>query len=221
METTTKPQKTGGVGLIAADQKIENLLKQPTISRDDLEPFNSLERKRLAETCTAMLAKLKDTERDDFFAKIDAVITPFTKSDIWYYNHAAITDAISALMLQYGTMPGRKEIAEKTGLSRQTINKHLKEYHRQPQFAAGMEQFSFMAPSVLTSVFKSALKGDTKAARLYLEITGAVNKSRANTVINEQNNYIQINNTILSQENLNQLTAEQLNQIESIVLDRR
>ena len=56
-----------------------------------------------------------------------------------------------------------------------------------------------------------------KAARLYLEMVGATNKRQANTVINEQNNYIQINNTILSQENLKQLSTEQLNQIENII----
>jgi hypothetical protein len=36
-------------------------------------------------------------------------------------------------------------------------------------------------------------------------------------VRNNQSNCIQINNTILSQENLKRLTAKQLNQIESVV----
>jgi hypothetical protein len=36
-------------------------------------------------------------------------------------------------------------------------------------------------------------------------------------VRNNQSNCIQINNTILSQENLKRLTAEQLNQVESVV----
>jgi predicted transcriptional regulator len=125
------------------------------------------------------------------------------------------------MMRQYGTMPTKNAIAEKTGLSRQTVAKHLKEYQRHPEFTAEMEQFKFMAPSVLAGVFKNAINGDTKAARLYLEMAGTMNKQTTNTVINEQNNYIQINNTILSQENLNQLTADQLNQIESIVMNRR
>jgi len=42
-------------------------------------------------------------------------------------------------------------------------------------------------------------------------------KHLAGTVINEQKNYIQINNTILSQENLEQLSKEQLNEIENII----
>ena len=59
-----------------------------------------------------------------------------------------------------------------------------------------------------------------RAARLYFEMAGITNKQQANTVINEQNNYIQINNTKLSQQNLEQLSAEQLNQIENIIRNK-
>jgi len=58
---------------------------------------------------------------------------------------------------------------------------------------------------------------DGKAARLYLEMVGAINRQQPGMVVNEQNNYIQVNNTILSQENLSALTAGQLNQIEHII----
>ena len=51
-------------------------------------------------------------------------------------------------------------------------------------------------------------------------MVGAINKQKPNTVVNEQNNYIQVNNTILSQENLRQLSPEQLNQIESIITNK-
>jgi len=77
-----------------------------------------------------------------------------------------------------------------------------------------------MSHNILANVFKYAVKGDMKAARLYLEMVGAINKPQNNSVVNQQNNYIQINNTILSQENLKQLTAEQLNQIESIITNK-
>jgi hypothetical protein len=78
-----------------------------------------------------------------------------------------------------------------------------------------------MAPKMLAKVFKFASKGDMRAARLYFEMVGVLNTQQSNAVVNEQNNYIQINNTILSQANLKQLTAEQLNQIESIITNNR
>lgn len=74
-----------------------------------------------------------------------------------------------------------------------------------------------MAPKLMAKVYKFAVRGDIRAARLYLETVGNTNKRQGNTVVNSQNNYIQINNTILSQENLKRLSAEQLNQIESVV----
>jgi hypothetical protein len=114
-------------------------------------------------------------------------------------------------------MPPKFVIARETGLSRQTVAKHLTDYKTHPQYLAEMEQFKYMAPKILAGVCKLACNGDVKAARLYFEMVGAINKKQPNTVINKQNNYIQINNTILSQENLNQLSKEQLNQIEHII----
>ena len=76
-----------------------------------------------------------------------------------------------------------------------------------------------MSHNIPANVFKYASNGDMKAARLYFEMVGALNKQPPGTVVNAQNNYIQINNTILNQETLKQLTAEQLNQIENIVMN--
>ena len=202
----------------ASATKVNRLLALKKITADDIENLNNMERQYLAETCTRLVQQLKGVERDDFLDKIDLVIPASTKSDIWEYNHSVINNAVSNFMREHGVMPAKSIIAEKTGLSRQTIAKHFKAYKRHPEFTAEMEQFKFMAPRVLANVFKFALNGDTRAARLYLEMVGAINKMQ-NTVVNEQNNYIQINNTILSQENLKQLTAEQLNQIESIITD--
>ncbi len=77
-----------------------------------------------------------------------------------------------------------------------------------------------MAPKILANVFRFATNGDIRAARLYFEVVGAINKQNTNTVVNEQNNYIQINNTILSQENLKQFSFERLNPIENIVTNK-
>jgi hypothetical protein len=74
-----------------------------------------------------------------------------------------------------------------------------------------------MAPHLLANVYKLALSGDVRAARLYFEIIGAKTTQPQNTLPGTQHNYIQINNTILSQENLARLTTEQLNQIEGII----
>jgi len=198
-------------------RKVKHLFALKKITPKDIEGFNELERDYLAETSAEILQQLKGDERDNFINKIAMIVPAETNSQIWEYNDYLISNAISNLMRAHGFMPDRTDIAKATGLSRQTIAKHLKEYKTHPEYAAELERFKFMAPKVLANVFKFALNGDMKAARLYFEMIGTVNKRQSGSVVNEQNNYIQINNTILSQENLKQLSEEQLNQIENII----
>src|SRR5450432_3061897 len=115
-------------------------------------------------------------------------------------------------------MPSKNSLAEKTGLSRVTINKHIREYQTHPQYLLELEQFRFMGSKVLAKVYKFAVNGDMRAAKLYFEIAGSMNSETGNsTLIQQQNNYIQINGTVLSQESIKQLTPEQLAQIEGII----
>lgn len=202
---------------MSSKKKISDLLALEKITLADIEDFTKMERDYLAETISLMLNDLKGRERDKLIEKIELIIPANTKNQFWENNHFLISKAIAKLMREYGFMPSKSAIAQETGLSRQTVTKHLKDYKTHPEYIAEMEQFKFMAPKIMTNVFKFASNGDMKAARLYLEVVGAINKRRSDTVVNRQNNYIQINNTVLSQENLNNLSAEQLNQIEWIV----
>ncbi|MEO7214665.1 hypothetical protein [Mucilaginibacter sp.] len=201
-------------------RRIDGLLALKKITVKDIEDLTTAERKILQKRLTRLLANAKGTERDRILAKIDAILPESTKSDVWEYNHTIICSAVSGFMQHHGVMPTKNAIAEETGLSRQTVAKHFEEYRTHPEFIAEAEQFKLMSHEILANVFRFARKGDMKAARLYFEMVGAINKNSTHTVVNEQKNYIQINNTILSQENLKQLTAEQLLQIENIVTNR-
>ncbi len=212
MKTETKAL----TNFTAAKEKIDRVLALEKITPKDIEHLNQLEREYFNEIATKKLALLKGAERDNFLNKTELICSAGSNSSVWEYNHIVITNFISKFMSDHGIMPPKNSIVEETGLSRQTVAKHFKEYARQPEFTAEIEQFKFMANNVLAIVFKYASKGDMRAARLYLEMVGAINKKQT-TVISEQTNYIQINNTILSQENLKQLTAEQLNQMESFI----
>ena len=122
-------------------------------------------------------------------------------------------------MEDYGKMPTKNQISEEAGLSRQTISKHLKDYQSHPLYAEEMRKFKFMADRVLAKVYKIAVSNsDVKAARLYFEVLGCLgNQSGLNTTINTQNNFIQINQTKLSQETIRQLNPDQLLQMEEIL----
>jgi biotin operon repressor len=200
-----------------AQQKIKYLLSLEVISLEDLADLTEMERSYLGQIATKKLDMLDGAERGKFLEKITAILDPGTKNKLWENNQMVISHAISNYIQQYGAMPPATAIAEETGLSRQTVTKHFKEYKTHPGFLSEMEQFKFLTPKLLANVYKYAENGNMKAAKLYFETIGAINKRQANTVVNSQNNYIQINNTILSQENLSQLSAEQLDQIERMI----
>ena len=114
-------------------------------------------------------------------------------------------------------MPTNTEIAIKTELSRQTIHKHIKEYKTHSLFLEYQEQFEFISSKVLSKVFTFAVNGDMRAAKLYFDIVGGAGKTSNSTSIQNQNNYIQINGTVLNQETIKKLKPEQLNLIEEIL----
>ena len=201
------------------EAKINKILSLKQITPSDLKTLNKAEDLRLKEILTETFNKLKGTERDNFYKKIELIIQDTTKNQLWEINHNKITAAISNLMQEYGRMPSKQEIATKTDLSRQTIHKHLKEYTNHPQYLEQIEQFRFMTSKVLAMVFRFAVNGDIGAAKLYFNIIGNMNNGPTgnNTLIQNQNNYIQINGTVLSQETVKTLNPEQLNTIESIL----
>ncbi|MEO3405566.1 hypothetical protein AAFN85_16770 [Mucilaginibacter sp. CAU 1740] len=198
-------------------QNVLNVLSLPKITHADIEHLNLAERDYLGEISTEKLRHLKGEERDSFIEKITGIVDKNTNDQVWEHNHQVIGRAIAKLISQNGCMPPKFMIARETGLSRQTVARHIATYKSHPQYLAEVEQFKYMTPSVLASVCKQACSGDVKAARLYFEMVGAIEKQQAQTVINEQNNYIQINNTIISQQNLKKLNKEQLDQIERMI----
>jgi hypothetical protein len=141
---------------------------------------------------------------------MEQVISIDTRNQIWEYNHQQITNAMAEYMGANGTMPTRTQLANITGLSRQTIHKHLKDYSTHPQYKAQLEQFRFMAHKVLATVCNKALAGDMQAAKLLFTLTGLVPTQQVNPTV-------QINDTQLSQETVEQLSPEQKVAIEMIV----
>ncbi|HXB10443.1 MAG TPA: phBC6A51 family helix-turn-helix protein [Bacteroidia bacterium] len=142
-----------------------------------------------------------------------------SNNDLWEGNHLLITGAINLLMRANGRMPTKIEIAEKTGLSRKTIHKHIKDLKDNPLFQEQDEQFKLVKGSMLSLLHNMAFKGDVKAIKLFMEATGILGNSKTvnKNIIENQHNYIQINETRLSQEQIKKLSPERLKQIEELL----
>lgn len=201
--------------------KLEDILALDRVTKDAIKDLCKQDREQLGQILTENFNGLKGIERDNFLEKYDDIIEPSTRNQLWENNHSQITWAISNLMQDYGRMPSKTEIATKTDLSRQTVHKHLKGYTDNPIYKQQVEQFKYMASKVLAKVFQFAVNGNMAAAKLYFEIISNSKNGQfpSNTIIQTQNNYIQINGLVLSQERIKQLTSEQLNTIEAILKD--
>jgi biotin operon repressor len=197
-------------------ERVDVLLKREHIYRSDIATLTAGERTYYDQVCKKNINTLTGNVRDKYIAKIQDTMSLETNQQVWDYNHQTIAAAISKSIQDCGVMPPQTTLAAQTGLSRKAISKHLAAYKTNPVYLEEKEQFKLMTSHVLANVYKSAIKGSVKAAKLYFDMVGASNK-QGNTVINAQNNYIQINNTILSQEKIKQMSVEQLAQIESIV----
>lgn len=204
--------------LTESEIKINEIIALKQITLNDIEPLSVDEYNRFYCVLTEMINKLKGEERDEFIKRVELILPKSMKNQLWEYNHNQITYAISTLMQDLGRMPSKNEIAAKSELSRQTIYKHMNDYASHPQYMQQIEQFRFMTSKVLARVFQFAVNGDVAAAKLYFNVMGNLNGQLSNnTLIQNQNNYIQINGTVLSQETIKRLNPDQLNTIENIL----
>lgn len=195
--------------------RVKAILELETITYEDTKVLSQPEKDELMGALSEM-SKSTGKDLDAYRAKIDGLLDDDGRNAQWEDNHDKITVAITKLMNEYGRMPGKWQIARESGLSRQTIHKHLKEYATDSRYLEQREQFRFMTDKVLAKVFQYAMNGDMKAAKLYLNAMGVINNPRT---VNTQNNYIQINGTILSQDVVERLSPAQVASIEAIVLE--
>ena len=200
-------------------QKFLDLLKLEKIEPADLEHWSAEECLSFDAFVGRELRTKKGLEWDAFFTKVEGILTNAYKLKAKETNHAIIMHSIAFLLEDFGRMPTQLEIAKHAELSRYTVHKHLKEYQGSELLQQQMEQYQMLAPKIIDRLFVAARHGDTKAAKIYLDSVVKLNTLQANktTVINTQNNYVQINNTVLNQEILQQLKPEQLKQIEEII----
>jgi len=97
------------------------------------------------------------------------------KGKLWEENHKKIVDAISSVMVSYrAAPPGVTELARKTGLSRQTIYAHMREFKNHPTQLERIRMFEMMKFEVMMRLCSSAISGDYRSMKLYLQVAGVI-----------------------------------------------
>jgi DNA-directed RNA polymerase specialized sigma subunit len=96
----------------------------------------------------------------------------------WNKNQLAISNAINLLSRNNERLPTQSEIAEQAGVDRKTVYMHLKEFKGTRKVVLDLEQLEAMSSKVLASLLKGAMEGDAKAVKLWLFVTGVMEKRK-------------------------------------------
>jgi len=140
------------------------------------------------------------------------------KELIWEENHEKIATVIRYLQ--------RKEmditvtnIAKGTNLSRKTVYKHLSQDDLKFTYKTATYVNKFLMDDVIGRMRRMACNGNIAAAKIYLELMGAIKP--ANNTINanliNNNKAIMVNGHVLSDEMVQKLSPENLSQLEEFV----
>jgi len=207
LQKFTKPSK-----------KIKTIIESGVLTQEVFDSLSKEERIEFQHFADNEMKGKEGIEHLRFANKWEVAFDKPTKNALWSNNHLLICAKIDILMKEYNRMPNCIELAEETGLSRQTVHKHLTEFNSSLFYSEHIEQFRIMIPSLLNRLYKMATGGNIKAAKLYFDTLGGLENTFKPKASTTQNNYIQINNTVLSQEQVSSLTVEQIEQLERILL---
>jgi hypothetical protein len=137
------------------------------------------------------------------------------RRDRWHANKARIEQTITNYILEQSRLPTPNEIMSKTGLSRVTISKHLKEGVGADYYRAEVETYRLLTTRVLAALYNQGMKrNDVRALKVFLDYFKG---EGSGTTIRTQNNYLQVNNTRIDAITINQLPADARAQIEQII----
>ena len=136
----------------------------------------------------------------------------------WAANHTKIKQAIDHYVRDYNNIPSAYQLAGATGLSRQTVSKHLREFDQHELYGEEMKQYEFAANMLLERALAIGCRGNLKAIQFYVNTIDRRKQAAKLQKPDITNNLIQINNIYVNAETIKALSAEKLKEIEEIIL---
>lgn len=155
------------------------------------------------EMVVEMLKYKKNEEGEEYF-----------RNQTYENNHYSITNAIHNSIIENRCFPTITLIARDTGLSRQTIYRHLNNGLKDKYNSLVMGKMEYMASHALSKLYLIGVRDNNAAAlKNFIELSGAISKQPAANI----NNYIQINNLRISKDEFDQLPKSTIIQIEKLI----
>lgn len=142
------------------------------LSPADISHLTADEHETLLQEYFRRLKDYTGAARDAYQQQINDLLGGETRSAIWEENRALITHAMMSHLQLQGTVPSKTKLSLLTGLSRQTIHRHLKEYNTSPYIADELNKLKVISADLMFQLSKQALGGCIKSAKLFFMLTG-------------------------------------------------
>lgn len=182
----------------------------------------------LLEQLNAVINKntFKDHEVDNLWNKIFEKLGKFgtakaestsaqLRNQRWSSNHIKIKKAIDDIIRDTYSMPSAYQIAQDTGLSRQTVSKHLREFDTHELYTEELKSYELSSNMLLERILAMAVKGDLKAMKFYINV---IDRRKHLEAQRTQNNFIQLNTVYINEASIQALPEAQRQAIEEIIL---
>lgn len=174
-------------------------------------------RKRFEEEINKVYTKRDTTESIEIADALDSLlINAFdedTKRSLWEINHSKITTYLHNILITENRVATKTELSQKLGLSRTTIHKHLDNIPENHFYTEEIESFKVLVPKMLMMLYKHGANGNISASKLFLKMMGMKDENHT------QNNFIQINNTTITENTFQRLPPDKQKLIEDWVSD--
>ena len=149
------------------------------------------------------------------------------RRSVWIANHTSIIHAIHTYIKSHGAIPPVPQISKETKLSRVTVTKHLKYFEKDEFLNFHRQKWKLATENLMKQLYASAFKEydasvRLKAANLYLKYADKILYPASNRNENEgsqTNNFIQINNTYVTQETIKALPEDKRQTIETLIME--
>jgi len=136
------------------------------------------------------------------------------KRSLYQFNHSSILAVMHRGILENNIMPTITNIASETELSRTTVHKHLNDLKENGFDSEIRIQQMALVEQAITALYKIGVRDSNPTALKYF-----IQFADPGLTKNAINNYIQINNIRLTQEDLKILPTKLLSEIESIIME--
>lgn len=190
-------------------ERVAAMLKKEIIYKEDYEHFTQIEKDCFTAYMCYCMANYKDVDLIKWQYQMSGFSQDLLADTLAENEENHIPFYLGKGLRKYSSLSSVNQLSRESGIPKDRIAAFFDKIPDTPG-RPYMRKFKALESRVMAKVYSNAMDGDMTAAKLFLTVTGAIEQTpRTQTVHNTQNNFIQLNGNILSQNTIEQLPEAQ------------